>query len=151
MQNHLESSSKKQLWNRYILRNTCFSKKRCSLTRIPLRYLRGFLYSYLKADTALCLLAFPHKFAHKSSHEKNCDYPKFPRKELRLSLNPRTSIPPQIAHKSSHEKNCDCPKTRRKELRLLWKTAPQGISFLFSSSFRCRKQKAYIRNQTVKS
>ena len=59
-------------------------------------------------------------------------------------------VPPQAA-KSPDEKNCDYPKTGRKELRLLGKTVPQGISFLFSSSFRLRRQKADARNQTFKS
>ena len=65
-----------------------------SLTRIPLRYLRGFLYVDLKASTVRGPPGFPQDFAAKSPDEKNCDYPKIGRKELRLRPNLRARVPP---------------------------------------------------------
>ena len=55
-----------------------------SLTRIPSRYLRGFLYNVLKASTGGRTPTVPHNFAAKKADEKNCDYSKIGRKELRL-------------------------------------------------------------------
>ena len=65
-----------------------------SLTRIPSRYVRGFLYNVLKVSTAGGPPGFPQDFAAKSPDEKNCDYPKIGRKELRLRPNLRARVPP---------------------------------------------------------
>ena len=62
-----------------------------SLTRIPSRYLRGFLYNVLKASTVGGPPAFPHNFAAQMS----------PRKELRLPQNRTKRIATKA--KSAHE------------------------------------------------
>jgi len=55
------------------------------------------------------------------------------------------AFPHKFAHICPDEKNCDYHLSWRKELRLLWKTVPQGISFLFSSSFRLRQPKVLTK------